>query len=132
MRGRKGLNISFLGWLALLVGIVGAVVSLYFMFNAGRNQPSLLLIVLFMLWVLSPFVGLFLLNNISKRWIVTVRETLYWLAIIMVVLSVTGYSGAFNTAQTKTAFVFLVIPFVSWVIIAISFFIGRKVSKRSQ
>jgi hypothetical protein len=132
MRGRKKMNINFLGWLALLIGIVGAIISLYFMFNAGRNQPSVFLIILFTLWVLSPFVGLLMLNNISKRWIVSVRETLYWLAIITTILSVAGYSGRFNTPETKSAFVFLVIPFVSWVIIAISFFIARRVSKRSQ
>jgi hypothetical protein len=132
MKERKKMNINFLGWLALLVGIVGAIISLYFMFNAGRNQPSVLLIILFTLWVLSPFVGLLLLNNISKRWIVSVRETLYWLAIIMTILSVASYSGTFNPFQTKAAFMFLVIPFVSWVIIAISFFIARRVSKRSR
>jgi hypothetical protein len=101
------------------------------MFNAGRNQPSVLLIILFTLWVLSPFVGLLLLNNISKRWIVSVRETLYWLAIIMTILSVAGYSGTFNPFETKTAFMFLVIPFVSWIIIALSFFIARRASRRS-
>lgn len=132
MKRRRELNINFLGWLAIVVGVAGAIASSYFMFTAGRNQPSLLLIILFTLWVVSPFVGLFVLYNISKRWVVTVRETLYWLAIIMVVLSVTGYSGAFNTAQTKNAFVFLVIPFLSWLIIAISFFIARRVSKRGQ
>jgi len=71
------------------------------------------------------------LNNISKQWIVSVRETLYWLAIITTILSVVGYSGLFNTPETKTAFVFLVIPLLSWVIIAISFFIAQRVSKRS-
>jgi hypothetical protein len=131
MKERKKMNINFLGWLALLIGIAGAIISLYFMFNAGRNQPSAVLIILFTLWVLSPFIGLLLLNNISKRWIVSVRETLYWLAIIMTILSVAGYSGTFNPFETKNAFMFLVIPFVSWVIIAFSFFIARRVSKRS-
>ena len=132
MKGRKKLDTKFLGWLTLFIGVVGAIISLWFMFNAGRNQPSTLLIILFTLWVLSPFIGLFLLNNISKRWIVSVRETLYWLAIITIILSVAGYSGLFNTPGTKNAFVFLVIPFLSWIIIAISFFIARRVSKRSR
>ena len=131
MKGRKKLDTKFLGWLALFIGIAGAVISLWFMFNAGGNQPSVFLIILFTLWVLSPFIGLFVLNNISKQWIVSVRETLYWLAIITTILSVAGYSGLFNTHETKTAFVFLVIPLLSWVIIAISFFIAQRVSKRS-
>jgi len=126
------MSTKFLGWFALLIGIAGAFVSLWFMFNAGRNQPSVFLIILFTLWVLSPFIGLLLLNNISKRWIVSVRETLYWLAIITTILSAAGYSGLFNTQETKNAFVFLVIPFLSWIIIAISFLIARRVSKRSR
>jgi hypothetical protein len=132
MERREKIRTNFLAWLSLLIGIAGGAISLWFMFNAGRNQPSVLLIILFTFWVLSPFIGLLLLNNISKRWIVSVRETLYWLAIILVILSVVGYSGVFNTRQTKTAFVFLVIPLLSWVIIAISFFIAQRVSKRSR
>jgi hypothetical protein len=128
----KKLGTKFLALFALLIGIAGAVISLWLMYNAGRNQPSILLMILFTLWVLSPFIGLLMLNNISKRWIVSVRETLYWLAIIMIILSVTGYSGLFNIPETKTAFVFLVIPFLSWIIIAISFFIARRVSKKRE
>ena len=102
------------------------------MFNAGRRQPSVLLIILFTLWVLSPFIGLLVLNNISKRWILSVRETLYWLAVVMTILSVAGYSGLFNAPETKNAFVFLAIPFLSWVIIAVSFFIARRISRRKS
>jgi len=47
MKGRKKLDTKFLGWLALFIGIAGAVISLWFMFNAGRNQPSVFLIILF-------------------------------------------------------------------------------------
>jgi hypothetical protein len=131
MKKRKKLDINFLGWVALLLGIAGAVASLYLMFNAGRNQASVILIILFTLWVLSPFVGLLILNKFSKRWVLSVRMTLYWLAIIMTILSVTAYSGGLNT-DTKNAFMFLVIPFISWIIIVMSFFIGRRVSGRSR
>jgi hypothetical protein len=132
MKKRKKLDINFLGWVALLLGIAGAVASLYLMFNAGRNQASVILIILFTLWVLSPFVGLLILNKFSKRWVLSVRMTLYWLAIIMTILSVTAYSGGLNTPDTKNAFMFLVIPFISWIIIVMSFFIGRRVSGRSR
>ena len=70
MKARKKLGTKFLALFALLMGIAGAVISLWFMYNAGRNQPSVLLIILFTLWVLSPFIGLLVLNNISKRWII--------------------------------------------------------------
>jgi hypothetical protein len=49
----------------MIVAIVGAIGSLYFMFKTGRNQKSILLIVLFTGWVLSPFAGLFLATKIS-------------------------------------------------------------------
>lgn len=132
MKERNKPRVNFLGWIAVLTGIAGAVVSLYFMSYAGRNQPSILLIILFTIWVLSPFVGFLVLNTISSRWAVTVRETLYWLAIIVTILSVTGYSDILSIPQTKTAFPFLVIPFISWLVIIISFFIARRVSRRSR
>jgi hypothetical protein len=53
----KTFNSTLLRTVALILLVVGAVGSLYFMFNAGRNQKSILLIILFTAWVLSLFAG---------------------------------------------------------------------------
>src|SRR5438270_13395666 len=95
---------------ALTIVVVGAVGSLYFMFNAGRNQKSVLLITLFTSWVLSPFVGLLLINKISNHWTAKARAALYWLMIVLPIGSLIGYSGALIPPDTKPAFIFLVVP----------------------
>ena len=112
--------------IALVVVVIGAIGSLYFMFNAGRHQKSILLIVLFSAWVLSPFVAFFVANKISTRWIVPLRTMLYWSMIVLAVGSLIIYSGAFNTPQTKPAFIFLIVPLVSWVLILIVALIVRR------
>ena len=131
MTDKKNSNQSFLGAIALIVALVGAVGSLYFMFNAGRKQNSIILLALFTAWVLSPFVGLFISNKISSRWTVPARASLYWLMIILAIGSLVAYSGAFNTPQTKNAFIFLIFPLVSWFLIVVVFLIVRKISNKN-
>lgn len=108
---------------------MGAVGSLYFMFNASRDQQSIILIALFTGWILSPFAGLFLINKFADRWTVTSRVFLYWVMIILTIVSLVAYSGAFNTTDTKNAFVFLVVPLISWLIITIVYLIGRRLAR---
>ena len=126
----KTFNTTFLRTVALILLVVGAVGSLYFMFNASRNQKSILLIALFTGWILSPFVGLFLADIFSKRWTVNVRVSFYWLMIILTIVSLIGYSGAFNTPKTSNAFVFLIIPLISWLLIIITILISRRLSRK--
>ena len=131
MTEKKSPNQGFLGTIALIVALVGAVGSLYFMFSAGRKQNSIILLALFTAWVLSPFVGLFISNKISGRWTVPARASLYWLMIILTIGSLVAYSGAFNTPQTKNAFIFLIFPLISWFLIVIVFLIARKISNKN-
>lgn len=126
----KTFNITFLRTVALILISLGAVGSLYFMFNAGRNQKSILLITLFTAWILSPFAGLFLADKFSNRWTVTVRAALYWLMIILTIVSLVAYSGALNTPRTKNAFVFIIIPLISWLLMSIAILIARKLSRK--
>ena len=128
MTDKKDSNQSFLGTIALVAGLVGAVGSLYFMFSAGRKQNSIILLALFTAWTLSPFVGLFISNKISTRWTAPARASLYWLTIILTISSLVAYSGAFNTPATKNAFIFLIFPLISWLLIVIVFLIARKIS----
>ena len=99
--------------------VVGAAGSLILMFNAGSNQKSILLIVLFTGWVLSPFIALLIADIISKRWLLKPRVTLYFLMLFITLVSLLGYSGALNVPGTKPAFKFLIVPVVLWVLILI-------------
>ena len=108
---------------ALLVGSIG---SLYFMFKAGSNQKSIILIGLFTAWVLSPFVGLFIANKITSIWSVITAQLLYWLMLGLSIISIIAYSGLMRIPDTKPAFIFLVFPFVSWFAILSIFLIARQ------
>lgn len=131
MTDKKTSNQNFLRTTALIVALVGAVCSLYFMFSAGRKQNSIILLGLFTAWVLSPFVGLFILNKISNSWTVPARRFLYWLIIVLTIGSLIAYSGAFNTPETKNAFIFLIFPMISWFLIVTVFLIARKLSNKN-
>lgn len=132
MIDKKNFNQSFLRTTALIVALVGAVGSLYFMFGASRKQNSIVLLGLFTAWVLSPFVGLFILNKISKRWTVTTRSLLYWLIIVLTIGSLVAYSGAFNTPQTKNAFIFLIVPLISWILLIVAVLSARRLSRKTN
>src|SRR5450432_3739404 len=70
---------GFLGLLravSLIAVVVGAVGSVGLMLSAGRSTPRFLL-VLFVIWVLSPFVALAWANVVSRRWSSLTRVTLY-------------------------------------------------------
>ena len=130
MTNKKTSNQNFLRTTALIVALVGAVGSLYFMFSAGREQKSIILLGLFTAWVLSPFVGLFISNKISNRWTAPARALLYWLIIVLTIGSLVAYSGAFNTPETKNAFIFLIFLMISWLFIVTIFLIARKISNK--
>jgi hypothetical protein len=132
MTGKEASNQNFIRIVALTIVVVGAVGSLYFMFNAGRHQKSILLIALFTAWVLSPFVIFIFANKISNRWTVPARATLYWATIVLAVGSLIVYSGTFNTAQTKPASIFLIVPFISWLLILAVALVVRRLSRKTN
>ena len=131
MADKKIFKQNFLRTTALIVALVGAIGSLYFMFSAGRKQNSIILLALFTTWVLSPFVGLFISNKISNRWTVPARALLYWLIIVLTIVSLVAYSGAFNTPETKNAFIFLIFPLISWFLNVTVVLIARKISGKN-
>lgn len=117
--------------IALVVVLAGAVGSLGLVLNAGRNTPVLLL-VLFVGWVLSPFMALLVANRVSKRWSVPTRATIYCLMLVVTLGSLVGYSGAFNSPDTKPAFIFLVVPLISWLLMVTVIPITRRLSRKSN
>jgi hypothetical protein len=125
---------GFLGLLhgaALIAVLAGAVGSVGLMHHAGRNNPSRLLLVLFALWVLSPFLALALANMVSKRWSVLTRATLYTVMLVLAVSSLVIYGVvALGPPRQKTAFVFVVVPPASWLLIGIVLPIAALVSRR--
>jgi hypothetical protein len=122
----------FLGLLrrvALVALLVGAAGSLGLMLRAGRRQNSRILLLLFAIWTLSPFIALVGANVVSRRWSILTRATLYIVMLVLTLGSLAVYGEvAFGYATAKVGFVFLVVPLSSWLLIAIVV----TVSVRSQ
>jgi len=129
----QGRVIGILRTLALIALAVGAVGSLVFMFRAGEHTPRFLL-VLFTIWVLSPFVALYWASIVSKRWSNLIRITLYCVTIIVALGSLVIYSGIVDVKPVgaANAFLFVAIPPISLIFIAIIVpavaFVGRRLS----
>jgi hypothetical protein len=115
---KKTPNLGFLRTVALVVLLVGAGGSLDLTLQAGRNNHSVLLRVLFACWVLSPFIALLVANLISIRWSLLTRRALYFLMLVLTLGSLACYSGALSPPGTKPAFVFLIVPLISWLLLA--------------
>ena len=123
---KTNLTINSLRTLSLLIALVAAIGSLYFMLNVGHNNKSIILIGMFAGWVLSPFAGMFFSNKISNRWANPERVLIYWLIIAISIASVVAYSGVFIPPETKPAFIFLIFPLISWMLIISTILIARK------
>ncbi|SRR6266481_2275270 len=104
---------------ALVAVVAGAAGSLALMLYVGRRNPSRMLLLLFTLWVLSPFVGLALAAGRAQRWSVATRGTVHLVTLIVAVGSLAIYGAvAFGPPRRTPAFAFLVVPLGSWVLIA--------------
>ena len=75
----------------LLLPAAGAVGSVALMLRVGRGNDSGILLGLFAIWVLSPFVALISVNVISKRWSLLTRATLHGVMLILTAGSLAIY-----------------------------------------
>ena len=115
---------------ALISVVAGAAGSVGLMLRAGRSTPRLLL-VLFVIWVLSPFVALAWANLVSKRWSVLTRATLYCVTLVITLGSLTIYGDiVLPPAGSPRAFVFVVVPPGSWLLMTIVVPIAALISGR--
>jgi hypothetical protein len=123
-------SLSVLRTAALIALPAGAVGSVAFMLIAGHRNPSRVLLLLFAIWVLSPFVGLILAIIVSKGWSVLTRATLHGVILVLTLSSLAFYGDvALGPPRTKTAFTFVVVPPASWLLIAIAISIAALISR---
>jgi hypothetical protein len=132
MRATSNLrSLSVLRTTALIALPAGAGGSVGFMLRAGHRNPSRVLLFLFAIWVLSPFVVLVFATIVSKDWSVLTRVTLYGVMLVLTVSSLSIYGDvALGPPRTKTAFTFVVVPPASWLLIAITTSIAALISRR--
>ena len=121
---------------ALVALLIGAAGSLGFMFYVGRRNRSVVLVALFTVWVLSPFVALAWGLVVALRWQAFPRALVYGLALVLALGSAAFYARvALGPPRAQPAFTFLVVPLASWLVMAagalISFLMrGRPIGGR--
>jgi len=118
---------------ALVAALAGAAGSLGLLFHASHSRPPLLM-VLFVIWVSSPFLAGVFASMVSKRWSVLTQATLY-VAMLVVALGALAVYGndALRPRRAQAAFVYIAVPLGSWLIatvIPIAAFVSRRQSRR--
>ncbi len=128
--------LDFLRAAALLAAVAGAAGSLVLMLRAGERTPRFLL-VLFTIWVLSPFAALLWANMVSKRWSVLTRATLYAVTLVITLgsLAIYGEWVDVKPAGAANAFLFVAVPPESLVfmtiVVSVAAFLSRRFSHRN-
>ena len=138
MTSTVSIKLTDIGWLGVLratalIGLVaGGVGTLALMLYSGRNAPRVL-VVLFAIWVLSPFLALAWASVIAKSWSVLTRTTLYSAMLVLAIGSLAIYGAdAMRPRAAQAAFVSVVVAPASWLLIGLAAALARFVSgKRS-
>src|SRR5882762_782446 len=106
---------------ARVAAVVGAVGSMALMLYAGRANQHILVTVLFVFWVLAPFVVLAWADRMSVRWSVGTRTALHWMTLVITVGSLAIYVlRVLRPPRTTGAFVFVAVPVASCLLAAIA------------
>ena len=111
--------------------LAGAAGSAGLLLRAGQRTPRFLLI-LMAAWVLSPFIALAWANLVSKHWPVLTQAALHGVMLVVTLGSLAIYGNdALRPRRAQAAFVYVLVPPVSWLLIAIvvpiaAFLSGRR------
>jgi hypothetical protein len=115
---------------AQVTTIAAGIGSVALVWWVGRGNPSLFLMALFTLWVLSPFVALVIADRLSHR-PASSRATVHCVMLIVGIASVAAYLYvAAKPPRTTPASVFVIIPMVSWGLIVTVVPIAAFMSQR--
>jgi len=115
-----------------VIAIAGAAGSLGFMLYAGHRNPSRILVLLFAVWVLSPFAAAVVAWANSERWSAFTRAVLYSAILVVAAVPLCIYGAvALGLTRAKVGFVFLVVPLLSWLVLAIAVLLATVHARRA-
>lgn len=111
---------SYIPALAKAATILCAVISLGCTFWEGQHNHSALLMGLFLVWVLSPFVGLLWARRFAYWYQYAAQAMVYGLIFLLSIGSAVFYAAAaFGPRWRHPALPFLAGPLVSWLLIGL-------------
>ena len=112
--------------------VPGAVGSVALMLRAGMNTPPFLLVI-FVFWILSPFVALAWANTAAPRWPALTRTTLYVVTVALAPASLAIYSGVIpRPAGSANAVLFTAGPVASWLVMTVAVGMAALIARRSR
>jgi hypothetical protein len=111
---RNSVRLSAIGLIAVVIDGVG---SLILMLRVGQNNPSILLMAMFSIWVVSPFVGLVVSTKVVTRRFVLNARMISSLMLSIPIISLAFYTDVVLRPRPQPAFMFLVVPLGSWLVI---------------
>jgi uncharacterized membrane protein YsdA (DUF1294 family) len=117
---------------ALIALVTGAIGAIGLWIHAAQHPPPLI-ITLFVVWVLSPFVFLGIGHVVAKRWAPRTQAALYWVTLLVTLASIAIYADdavAHRTAHP--AFVYVAVPPASWVISVIALAFAALTGQKKQ
>jgi hypothetical protein len=115
---------------AFVALVVGAAGSVGLLLHAKQHPPPLL-VVLFIIWVLSPFAALGIARRVSKRWAPGTQTTLHLVTLFVALASLLIYGDdAVNHRTTHPAFVYVAVPPASCVLGTIAISIAALRARR--
>ena len=117
---------------ALIAVLLGAVGSMGLFFHAIKHPP-LVILVLFVVWILAPYVVFLWATVISKRWTALTRTTLYSVMIVVTIGSLAVYvRDAIKPRKSQPAAVYVLVPPASGLlaVIAVSIAALRSRTRR--
>ncbi|HTD98483.1 MAG TPA: hypothetical protein VK668_04330 [Mucilaginibacter sp.] len=114
------------GTLTPAILFIGAIGSLVLLWMAGHNNSSVILMTLFTIWVLSPYAALLVVDRKS----LIPNAQLRYLSIFIAGAAIFFYTLAHFTPSKTPAFIFLLIPLLSWLVIFIVVLIKLKKKKK--
>jgi hypothetical protein len=116
---------------ALIAVLAGAAGSLLLMLRVGRFNHSWILLVLFTVWVLSPFVLLIAAHRLSKHWSPATQIALYCAMVLLSIASLAIYNQpSWRPKGAGAAFVFVAVAPASWLLTAIVVPLSAKLARR--
>ena len=129
---RSGLRTA--GIIATVIGAIASVAMLVYVGNRiGSNGVQPVVMILIGIWVLSPYVLLMAGNGLSKKWSDLSRTTLYWMMIVVAVISLVVYIPiGLGPIRSKPAAPFVGIPPLQWILIVAALFVAARISKRKM
>ena len=111
-------SLRFIASLALFIAAIGSLAS---MFIIGSRQKSLLLIAMFLVWVLSPYVALAVLDSRARAWHSASRVRMRYATVLISLMALGRYMWVVIwPLEAQPASTFLIVPFISWIAIAVT------------